>query len=84
MIRPPKNARLDYRGPTDWEYDEFPFSALGESIWHRFDEIARPYPNRPAIRDAVKSYTYAALATEAQRVGAAVAVAPMDHTFEQR
>jgi amino acid adenylation domain-containing protein len=76
MSHPAKNARLDYRGPTDWEYDEFPFSALDESIWQRFDEIARRYPNRPAIRDSVKSYTYAALATEAQRVGAAVAGAP--------
>jgi amino acid adenylation domain-containing protein len=76
MRHRPQNAPLDYRGPTDWEYDEFPFSALDASIWQRFDEIARRYPNRPAIRDSTNSYTYAALAAEARRIGAGIAASP--------
>lgn len=75
MRHRPQNAPLDYGGPTDWEYDEFPFSALDASIWQRFDEIARRYPNRPAIRDSTNSYTYAALAAEARRIGAGIAAA---------
>jgi amino acid adenylation domain-containing protein len=76
MRHRPQNAPLDYGGPTDWEYDEFPFSSLDASIWQRFAEIARRYPNRPAIRDSTRSYTYAALATEARRIGAGIAASP--------
>jgi amino acid adenylation domain-containing protein len=75
MRHRPENAPLDYGGPTDWKYDEFPFSALDASIWQRFDEIAGRYPNRPAIRDSTNSYTYAALAAEARRIGAGIAAA---------
>jgi fengycin family lipopeptide synthetase E len=75
MRHRPPNAPLDHGGPTDWEYDEFPCSALDTSIWQRFAEIARRYPNRPAIRDSSNSYTYAALETEARRIGAGIAAA---------
>jgi amino acid adenylation domain-containing protein len=75
MRHRPPNARLDHGGPTDWEFDEFPCSALDASIWQRFDEIARRYPNRPAIRDSTTSYTYAALEAEARRIGAGIAAA---------
>ncbi len=78
MRHRPPNAPLDHGGPTDWEYDEFPCSALDASIWQRFDEIARRYPNRPAIRDSSNSYTYAALAAEARRIGAGIAAAHTD------
>jgi amino acid adenylation domain-containing protein len=75
MRHRPPNAPLDHGGPTDWEYDEFPDSALDASIWQRFDEIARRYPNRPAIRDCTNSYTYASLAAEARRISAGIAAA---------
>ncbi len=75
MRHRPPNVPLDHGGPTDWEYEEFPSSALEASIWQRFDEIARRYPNRPAIRDSTSSYTYAALAAEARRIGAGIAAA---------
>jgi acyl-CoA synthetase (AMP-forming)/AMP-acid ligase II len=75
MRHRPPNAPLDHGDPTVWDYDEFPCSALDASIWQRFDEIARRYPNRPAIRDSTNSYTYAALAAEARRIGARIAAA---------
>jgi acyl-CoA synthetase (AMP-forming)/AMP-acid ligase II len=77
MRHRPPNAPLDYGGPTDWEYEEFPCSALDASIWQRFDEIVRRYPNRPAIRDSTHSYTYGTLAAEARRIGAGI---PAAHT----
>jgi amino acid adenylation domain-containing protein len=75
MRHRPPNAALDHGGPTDWKYDEFPDSALEASIWQRFAEIARRYPNRPAVRDSTDSYTYAALAAESRRIGIEIAAA---------
>ncbi len=69
---------MDRGGPTDWEYDEFPYSALDASIWHRFEEVAGRYPNRPAVRDSAVSYTYAALAEQARHIGAKIAAAHAD------
>ncbi|HLW25412.1 MAG TPA: non-ribosomal peptide synthetase [Steroidobacteraceae bacterium] len=66
---------MDREGRPEWEYDEFPRSALDASIWHRYEAVAGRYPDRPAVRDSTHSYTYAALAAEARHIGAKIAAA---------
>ena len=51
---------------------EFPRDALEQSIPQRFEEIARRYPNRIAVKDKRRSLSYAELDATANRLAHAV------------
>ena len=67
---------LDFGGPTDLAFEPFPETAEEGSVGDRFDEIARRYPDRLAIRDGNISLSFAELSALVGRIAAAAGVTP--------
>jgi len=51
---------------------EFPKEQIEQSIPERFEKIVRQYPDRPALKTATESVTYAALDLMSDRLAAAI------------
>src|SRR5262249_30154525 len=69
---------LDYAGPVDRPFEEFPASALASSISDRFDAIVRRFSARLAIQDASISLTYGELGGLVDRIATTINFAVAD------
>ena len=64
--------RNDFKNRPANDYEPFPRAALDQSIGARFDEIARRFANKLAVRTKNYSWTYAELNTRAENIAQAI------------
>jgi acyl-coenzyme A synthetase/AMP-(fatty) acid ligase/acyl carrier protein len=67
-----EHLQIDRPAPTDQPFELFPEEALQAGILDRFDQIARRFSGRLAVRDCSASLTYAELAAKVRNIAAVV------------
>jgi amino acid adenylation domain-containing protein len=64
--------RNDIKNRPSNDYEPFPREALDQSIGARFDEIARRFPDKLAVRTRKHSWSYAELNARAEKLAEAI------------